>query len=300
MNAYVAYMRPRTFGPTFVFPLTGYALSPGRPTEPLWVARDLGLMFLVYSVLLWGGTNAYNSSHDRDVGPVNLLPDPPPIPPHLASFGLTAEALACVLSFALFGIRAAALACVAAMLSVLYSRRRSGPNRRGKDIPGVDIAINALGCGLGSVLFGFVVSGEPLTPFVAVVGLAFSVAIFGGVPTSQIFQRPEAGGGDHDENYTSRLGPARTLRVGAMLLVVHAVVLSMATTEAEWSWSGATRTLVGTWLLLVMAGAIHSWRWSRTPLVAPYRKMLRQMSLMMTSQLAWTVAAFSATTVGVD
>lgn len=84
MNAYVAYTRPRSIPVTLAMALTGWLAAPVHAH----VVTDLAFLAIVYSVLLWGGTNAFNSAEDRDTGPVNLMPDPPPRPPHLHAFGL--------------------------------------------------------------------------------------------------------------------------------------------------------------------------------------------------------------------
>ena len=56
--AYVAYLRPLTFLPTFLLTLTGYAQSAQRPSGAGALLTDLVTLFLVHSVLLWGGANA--------------------------------------------------------------------------------------------------------------------------------------------------------------------------------------------------------------------------------------------------
>src|SRR5438045_3666498 len=138
-----AYTRPRSVPVTMVMALTGWLASPGHARNVSAIATDVLFLIVVHSVLLWGGTNAFNSAEDRDEGPVNLLPDPPPRPPHLGSFGL-ALMVAAVAAAGLRGARCAILAALAVVLSVFYSWR-GAPWRRGKEIPGIDNLINAGG-----------------------------------------------------------------------------------------------------------------------------------------------------------
>ncbi len=273
MNAYVAYIRPRSIPVTIAMALTGWLAAPTHDH----VVTDLAFLVIVYSILLWGGTNAFNSAEDRDTGPVNLLPDPPPRPRHLRAFGL-ALMLAAIIAAAVRGATAMLLVAAAVSLSLFYSWR-GGPWRRGKDLPGIDNLINALGCGLGSFALGWVTTGAPLSANAIYLGLAWTVCLFGGMPTAQIFQlAPDERG----TNWTSLLGAARTLRVGALLFAVHLALL------APVSHRGAASTV---WALGVVAAIGHSAWWSRTPFRDPYRRMLRQMALLTTAQLAWALGA---------
>lgn len=288
---YWAYLRPRTFVPTFLLALTGYAASPARPSSLVAVAVDLLLLFLVYSVLLWGGANAFNSSQDRDEGPVNLLPNPPPIPPRLASFGIAANVLAIALA-ASRGARPAALVACAVVVSIFYSLR-GAPWRRGKEIGVVDNAINATGSGFAAIMLGYLFTPAPVDARILFLAAAFTIAIFGGVPTSQIFQLDPRDTYASARNYASLLGPKTTLRVGALLFVVHVgFVLVMG-----WPAPGGAlvAVLLGGWGLLALVASAHSWWWAREPFRDPYRRMTRQLGMMMTSQTLFTIAAWIAT-----
>ena len=171
---YVAYMRPRAWFPCFVCSLTGYAISPARPDSWGPVLIDLSWLFVVYGVFLWGGTNALNSAHDRDEGPVNFLPNPPPFPRHLAVYGLVVMLLGVGIA-GVKGLNAAALALIAVLLSVYYSVSFPGCGRRGKEIPGMDILINSTGFGLGAVLLGYTATSASWSPDLFWVGCSISV-----------------------------------------------------------------------------------------------------------------------------
>ena len=267
--SYLAYLRPRSIPVTLVMALTGWLAAPTHA----WT--DVIFLLVVHSILLWGGTNAFNSAEDRDTGPVNLMPDPPPRPPHLGAFGL-ALMLAAVAAAALRGTTAVLLVATAACLSIFYSWR-GAPWRRGKEVPGLDNAINALGCGLGSFALGWVTTGAPLTATPIYLGLAWSVCLFGGMPTAQIFQL-----GDGQRNWTSWLGAARTLRLGALLFAVHLALLVPFT---------QLRVTTLVWVAGVVGAILHSAWWSRTPSTDPYRRMLRQMTMLTAGQLAWAIGA---------
>ncbi len=267
---YVAFTRPRSIPVTLVMGLTGWLASPMHARS----LADLAFLLVVYSILLWGGSNAFNSAEDRDDGPVNLLPDPPPIPPHLGAFGLALMVLA-VAAAALRGAHCAVLAALATALSIFYSWR-GGPWRRGKDIPGVDNLINACGCGIGTFCFGWCASGAPLDGTAIYLGLGWTVCLFGGMPTAQIFQLD-----DQTINWTSWLGAARTLRLGAILFAIHFALIARVSAFG-----------VGTvvWGAGVVAAIVHSALWSRDPFTHAYRRMLRQMTVLTAAQLAWALS----------
>src|SRR5206468_9415008 len=126
---------------------------------------------------------------DVDTAPLGMLPTPPPVPPNLSALGLVVKALA-VLGASLVSLRLGALFLAAALASAFYSgRSRSAASwQRGKDIPGLDMAINAGGFGLGSLLVGYCLTPAPLTPTISLYGAGFTLAYWGGMPTSQIFQ----------------------------------------------------------------------------------------------------------------
>lgn len=281
---FVAYTRPRTFLITFVFVATGYALAP-HDGDPFEIAVDLAFLLVVYSVLLWGGANAFNSSQDRDEGPVNLLPDPPPLPPRLAAFGLALHAAAVGLAL-IRGAWPGTLTAIGAAASVLYSWQNRW-FRRWKEVPGVDNLINACGCGILPVALGASARGHAPSLHVCLVGAAFTVAVFGGVPTSQIFQLRESDTVHTARNWAAWVGPRRVLRLGAVLFGVHIALLVAVALPPR-----PTPTVVACWVcwaLLVLAAGVHSLWWSQSPRIDAYHRMTRQLGMMMASQVVWVV-----------
>lgn len=282
LRHYIAYMRPLTFPATFVLVATGWAASPSRALGELpWLA-------LLYSVLGWGGANAFNSDQDQDTGPVNLLPDPPPRPPHLGAFGLGCSSLAVLLA-SLRGPVCAGIAAACLALSTLYSWKPP-VGWRGKEIGGVDNLLNAAGCGLLAVMAGWAATGEPLDARAAALGLGFSAAIFGGYPASQIFQLRPGEGYAEARNFATLLGPARALRVGSACFLLHLAVVAFAQRSPASALGWICQ--LG-WAALVLASAVHSWRWARDPFTDPYRRMIRQMAAMLTSQAFWALSQLS-------
>jgi hypothetical protein len=302
---YVAYLRPRAFLACWLCAATGYAISPAKPDALFGQGLDLIWLFLVYAVFLWGGTNALNSAMDRDEGPVNLLPNPPPRPPGLAWFGLIWMGIGVALA-AWKGWPAVVLGLVAVLLSIYYSvpgrwREGSEPRRwwlrRGKEIPGIDILINTLGFGLGAVLLGWSATPAPLTWQVLYVGLAFTVMGWGGIPTSQIFQlvpSPLAGEGQGGgpRNWTFLIGPRNVLLLGPVFFVTHVAMLAVYPLfERPDVFASAWRlSLWLGWFGLLLGAAAHSLVWARSPFEHAYRRMVRHMLLVLGGQACWTVA----------
>lgn len=273
-----AYTRPRSVPVTLVMALTGWLASPLHATRPGQITADILYLTLVHSVLLWGGANAFNSAEDQDEGPVNLLPDPPPRPRGLGAFGLGLMLLA-VPAAALRGPVPAGLVALATALSVFYSWR-GGPWPRGKEIPGVDNLINAAGCGAGSFGLGWCATGAPITPTALYFALAWTICLFGGMPTAQIFQLRPNETVSSARNWTAWLGARATLRLGAALFLLHFAMLAPL---AAPRWARAI------WGSGVLIAAAHSAWWSRDPWTAPYARMLRQMTILTTAQLAWAI-----------
>jgi hypothetical protein len=293
--SYLAYTRPLTLPVTFVLIASGYGLTVdgGRPFAQQ--AADLVILFLMYSVFGWGGANAINSSQDRDTGPVNLLPHPPPLPPHLLAFGVVWSLGALPLTAALGG---EAIAVTAAMfaLSLFYSvKRRRGT--RGKDVAGVDVAVHAVGSGLLTIMLG-ASAADALDGRALAWGMIFAVALVGGFPTTQVFQLDDAQPGER--NFTQAMGPARALRCGAVCFAAHAVAVVVAVAvfvDPAAFGSEATRwrlALLASGLGLVAVAAVHSWRWARAPGERAQQRMQRQLAIMLASQIAIVVACWGA------
>ena len=278
--SYLAYTRPLSIPFTFVLVLTGYVLAPANAGWPACIP-DLVFLVLVYSVLGWGGTNAFNSAEDRDEGPVNLLPSPPPLPAHLGAFGIGWGLLAILVTLAWPGrVRVLPFVVLAALLSLAYSYR-GGPFRRLKEIGIVDNVTNALGCGPIAIGIGWGVAG-PFDRHVVPIAAGFFFSFFGGYAATQIFQLREDDTYATARNYTSLLGAPLALRLSALAFLAHLLVLlSIVRERALGSIACAA------WVALVLVAALHAGVWARMPRDTPKRRMLFQLLLLMASQVCF-------------
>lgn len=168
-----------------------------------------------------GGTLALNSAFDRDTGDIGYLRAPPPVPRHLAVFGLALMAAGLGLAFNLpraYGMAYAACA----ILSVAYSV----PPFRLKAVAGADWLINMIGFGSLTPFAGFASTGRPLEPFQGLVLLGFC-PLFGALyPLTQLYQFEE----DRrrgDRTLALILGMGRSLQV-AVVCAAGAFVLFFA------------------------------------------------------------------------
>lgn len=289
MKAYFIHTRPQSYLVTFFAVITGYALSPEKPGDPFDILTDLCLLFVIFSILLWGGTNAFNTGQDGNEGPLTLLPDPPPVPKHLSLFGISLMLFAVILAYTV-SLRLTVWTSIGLALSVFYSYKNKF-FRRGKDIVVVDMLINTIGFGFCSILFGYMLTPAPITTELLFTGAGFTFAYLGGMPTSQIFQLN--GVTDTTKNYTTLLGVRGVLRAGAFFFLCHILFLALAYTDIGFLMSApvALTCWLG-WCILVALSAIHSYWWSFSPFTEPYKRMNRQMLLMMGSQVLWTIYAW--------
>ena len=140
--------------PVAQFMLAALLVSPRAAGGGCWL--NLGSLavlaagWLVWVVMLNGGTLAFNSAHDRDSGPVAYLETPPPPPVWLGPGALALMVLGCLLAWLVVGQALALVTGVCVVLSVTYS----APPLRLKGKPGLDLLINMVGYGAGTTLAG--------------------------------------------------------------------------------------------------------------------------------------------------
>jgi 4-hydroxybenzoate polyprenyltransferase len=84
---------------------------------------EIVYLFLIWHVLVYPSSNAYNSTQDRDEGPIGGLENPPKVPKSLEKISLAFDVLAVLLSFAAFGYTMAILVMAYIVVSRLYSNR---------------------------------------------------------------------------------------------------------------------------------------------------------------------------------
>jgi 4-hydroxybenzoate polyprenyltransferase len=284
-----------------LFVLTGYAASPAHSAGAEKIAADLLLLFLAYSICLFGGCAAFNAAWDEEYdrsrggGPLNFLDEPPVIPPGLAALGLALKILGALLLLWLRGPVAGALGAAALLLSVFYSARVPGARWRGKEIAGVDTAINCLGCGVVSVLLGYAVTGAPIDARVVGIAVAFTVTVLGSYPSTQVFQlRPDDTYGSA-RNFASRLGASRALRFGTLLLwsgwaIAAVVVLSTHPELGDHPWRALA---YGAFTVFFLWAGLRSWQWSKAPWKDSHAQFKRMIATVLGARVFWILAEWS-------
>jgi len=197
--------------------------------------------WLAWVLCLNGGTLAYNSAHDRDEEDIAYLRAPPPPPPRLAAFALLLMA-AGLLPALLVSPRFAAVTAACVLLSVAYSH----PATRWKGVPGLDLAVNAVGYGAGTTLAGLLAgraaAGQPDAwpqgeGWLLAGGFALLFGSF--YPMTQLYQiAPDRARGDR--TLATALGATRALDL-ALLLAAGAAALLLARPGA----GAAARSVLG-------------------------------------------------------
>lgn len=210
LMAYLLHLRPMEWPIMTAHLLLGTLLAAGF-AAPL---KATALGWVVFIVLMNGGTLAINSAFDRDDGDIGYLKQPPKPPKHLFPVSAGMLLLSLGLGFLLPPVFAWSNAlCV--VMSVLYSV----PPIRLKARAGWDLLINCLGFGLLTPLAGWGLTGRaPTPPFLALtLGFAF---LFGALyPLTQIYQIEEdrARG---DRTMVIKLGETISLALALVLMIV--------------------------------------------------------------------------------
>jgi len=185
------------------------------------VSAEFWIGFVAAHFFLYTGITAYNSSYDRDVGPVGGMLRPPPVPN-----GLRPLSLAMLL---LGGVLAASLSLafvltygVIAVMGIAYSH----PLTRWKARPIPSAATVFVGQGLLGFLMGWLASGAAPQAALSERGVLGSLSAafttLGLYPVTQVFQ-VEEDAGRGDRTLAVSLGPSRALRFGMACLVVAGV-----------------------------------------------------------------------------
>lgn len=238
------------------------ALPPGAPL-PLtfgnlsWLPLAAG--WLVWVVMLNGGTLAFNSAWDRDAEAVAYLRRPPAPPPWLARVSLLFMAGGAVLGLWLVGPGFGLVTALCVALSVAYSH----PRPRWKGRPGLDLVTNMLGYGAGTTAAGLLAGRAALPDALPAAGsaaglhcLAFALLFGSFYPLTQIYQLDE----DRtrgDRTLSTRLGAdgALTLALGLGLGALAAMQAALVVGGRGWQrWLPALALFL--WL-------VHLWRWRR-------------------------------------
>ncbi len=286
---YILHLRPKSFVPSFTFALTGYALNPYKGGTGSVGIELLGL-FIVYSVMLFGGTCALNTHFDKDDGPLNFLENPPAKPKYLGHFGMVVMLLGCGISY-FFGMWPFLMACFSVILSIFYSVKLPGIRWRGKEIGIVDNFINALGCGFVGVVMGATFGhGSPDSAILAL-AISFTITVAGSYPATQIFQLKASDTYEVGRNFTTLLGPSRALKVGATLLVIGLLIADLVQIMLFPQPSGGGPLLLFfAFNLFFLLGVGQMIKWSKTPFDNTKKRYGTLIKTLLGARLLWIAA----------
>jgi lycopene elongase/hydratase (dihydrobisanhydrobacterioruberin-forming) len=214
---YLLHLRPLEWPIMSAHFLLGTLLASGwgLPVGRSWFG------WLVFVVLMNGGTLAINSAFDQDEGDIGYLKAPPKPPGHLLAFSAVLLGVSTVLGFLLprpFAL--INLACVA--MSLLYSV----PPPRLKARAGWDLLINCLGFGLFTPLAGWALTGRPFSRAILLASMGFAFLFATLYPMTQIYQVAEDSRRG-DRTLVIQVGVGRSLVLALLAaLIAHGCFLA--------------------------------------------------------------------------
>jgi 4-hydroxybenzoate polyprenyltransferase len=233
---------------------------------------------LLWVIALNGGTLALNSAFDRDEGDIAYLRRPPPVPPHLAAFGLMLMTAGAAAALTL-PPRYLAVYLLCFVLSVLYSV----PPFRLKAVAGVDLLINMWGFGTLTPYAGWAATDLPVGPVGRMILLGFCPLFAALYPLTQIYQIEEdtARG---DRTLAIILGVPASLWLSLLGATAAFALFGFAAIRAGWSAGDKWR-----WLVLVLAAL--AWVVVLLPWLRRHRRMNPQQHQhgMYRALLAWAI-----------
>jgi 1,4-dihydroxy-2-naphthoate octaprenyltransferase len=244
--------------------LLGYVLAGGTGDE-----RG-ALAFVILHVCLYGGATAFNSSYDRDEGPVGGLASPPPVTKGLLPFAWILQLLGLAAALSI-GSGFAALYAAMLLLGIAYSH----PSIRWKAHPWRSLLLVSFGQGLLGFGCG-VFAARPdrawlLDPAVWIGAASAALTTTALYPLTQIYQIDEdARRGDR--TFAVAFGPRACFRLSLALLAVSApLTVWVLLPRFGALTAAAVAVLAAVWLSIA--------RWSRTydagdPVAAMRRVML--------------------------
>jgi 1,4-dihydroxy-2-naphthoate octaprenyltransferase len=233
LRTYLPHLRlpfQLTLAPIFLWG----ALLGGVPWRWETAAAFISLHFFLYPA-----ATAFNSAYDKDEGPVGGLEAPPPVPPGLLGFSLALGAAGIP-----FAIPAGGPFLILYALAAGWTAAYSHPATRWKAGP----VSSAFAIGLGQGAVGFAAGWAAAAPLDFAGSLLFAGAAsaaltaVGLYPATQVFQVEEdrARG---DRTLAVTLGPARALRLGALLLLAGGALSAWAANARFGGWDAAAVAL---------------------------------------------------------
>ena len=212
---YLLHLRPMEWPIMAAHTALGYCLAVGLSGIAAGRHLPAGLLGLaLWVVCLNGGTLALNSAFDQDEGDIAYLREPPPVPRHLAAWGLGLMLLGQGVSLLLPpAYRMVYALCF--MMSVLYSV----PPVRLKAVAGADWVINMLGFGTLTPLAGWLATGRHLDAGHLLLLAGFCPLFAALYPLTQIYQ-VEEDTRRGDVTLVIRLGVQRSLAIAIVATLI--------------------------------------------------------------------------------
>lgn len=184
---------------------------------------DAVAVFVLLHLCIYGGATAYNSSYDRDSGPVGGMKYPPESS-LLERYGGLCLQLFGVAFMGLWGWRLAACAASLVLMGIAYSH----PRWRWKARPVLSVVVVAFGQGVVPFIMGFLISAAVQPPVAVWIACAASaLLILDTYPLSQIYQieEDEARG---DRTFSVRYGAEFAFDFSRIIVACGLVALSAA------------------------------------------------------------------------
>jgi len=182
LMAYILHLRPMEWPIMTIHFLLGSILSCGLNVD---LKRTIS-GWIIFIVLLNGGTLAINSVFDEDSGDIGYLRKPPKPPKYLLHVSTVMLATALLAGFFLPNLFAWCNAICVAM-SILYSV----PPFRLKACAGWDLFINCIGFGLLTPLAGWGLTGRHITIGIISISVGFTFLFAALYPLTQLYQIKE-------------------------------------------------------------------------------------------------------------
>ncbi len=215
LMAYLLHLRPLEWPIMTAHFFLGTLLAAGWP-----LAKGSFSAWVIFVVLMNGGTLALNSAFDQDEGDIGYLKAPPKPPKYLAHFGYVL--LAASLGWSLVFIRVKpgghyffeiVMTCV--LMSILYSV----PPIRLKARAGWDLLINCVGFGFFTPMAGWVFTGRGLESALMSLCIGFGLLFAALYPLTQIYQVEED---------TARGDQTLVIRFGVGTSLTYAIIATFS------------------------------------------------------------------------
>lgn len=249
-TAYLLHLRPLEWPIMTAHFLLGALLASGWALR----GRSAFLGWLVFVVLMNGGTLAINSAFDQDQGDIGYLKAPPKPPEHLLAFSSALLAASAALGF-LLPLPFALLNLVCVIMSILYS----APPARLKARAGWDLFINCLGFGLFTPLAGWALTGRPFSTAILQAGAGFALLFATLYPMTQIYQVAEDSARG-DRTLVIRLGIGRSLVLALVAALAAHLCFAAAVLAMGRSPLYLAPSLIG-WLAVLLPWMAGWHRW---------------------------------------